>query len=248
VSGRLRARRWTWPGQRHQARARGRATSAYYLIDAGRVVLEREAGVRTGFRRRLAPAARRVPLLLYLGAIVDCRRYWSVWLLMLEALASAWPRWALLPLVVVLIPVASQLARGPDELAGDAAGDAAALAPDGLSRRHPGGVKHPGGGADHAQQSVGVDSLLEALEVRFLANRDERHVSACLAIFSTRRRRLPTDGALVDLARHGIEALNSDLCRQGRRHLSSSSIARGAGTRRSASGWGPSASAASWPT
>ncbi len=180
----------------------------YYLIDAGRVVLEREAGVRTGFRDGLRRAARRVPLLLYLGAIV-LATVLVVWLLMLEALESAWPRWALLPLVVVLIPVASQLAVALTNWLATLLVTPRPLPRMDFSEGIPAGSSTLVVVPTMLSSQSGVDSLLEALEVRFLANRDERVRFGLLTDFlDAPQASLPTDGALVDLARHGIEALN----------------------------------------
>ena len=94
-----------------------------------------------------------------------------------------------------------------------------------------------------------IDDLLEALEIRYLANRETNIHFALLTDFrdaaagdDARRRR-----ARSPLARAGIEALNAEIRRRSRPTSSFCSTARGAGTRRKASGWATSANAASWP-
>ena len=55
-----------------------------------------------------------------------------------------------------------------------------------------------------------MDDLLEALEVRFLANRDENLSFALLTDFrDAAEETTPADAALLERARDGIEALNA---------------------------------------
>jgi len=54
-----------------------------------------------------------------------------------------------------------------------------------------------------------VDELVEALEVRFLANRDDSlHFGLLTDLLDAREATLPEDGALVERARRSVEALN----------------------------------------
>ena len=91
-----------------------------------------------------------------------------------------------------------------------------------------------------------IDDLVEALEVRFLANRDENLRFGLLTDFrDAAAESMPEDGALLEHASRRIDALNALLWR---RCILPASTALGDGTRASASGWDSSASAASSPT
>ena len=95
---------------------------------------------------------------------------------------------------------------------------------------------------------AGVEKLVEALEVRFLANRDANLHFALLTDFpDADQESLPTDERLLQLARDGISALNRTYCRSGiaRTTFSICCIVRAAGIRSNARGWAVSASAAS---
>ena len=92
-----------------------------------------------------------------------------------------------------------------------------------------------------------VERLVEALEVRFLGNRDDHVAFGLLTDLA--------DAAAGDAARKtrpSCASPSSAIARTERevprRVRSSSSTARGAGTPRSASGWATSASGGSWAT
>ena len=75
--------------------------------------------------------------------------------------------------------------------------------------------------------AAGVDELLEALEVRFLANRDENLSFALLSDFrDAAEQSAPSDAALLAHAKRGIEALNA---KYGGEELSSASDRDGNG-------------------
>ena len=91
-----------------------------------------------------------------------------------------------------------------------------------------------------------IEDLVEALEVRFLANRDENlHFGLLTDFRDAIEETLPEDEPLLQLARQRIEELNEKYRNRNRRYVSSSSIAPAAGIRGSGSGWGTSASAGS---
>ena len=57
--------------------------------------------------------------------------------------------------------------------------------------------------------AVGVEELLEGLEVRYLANRDEHlHFALLTDLRDASQESLPADADLIRIAREGIEALN----------------------------------------
>ena len=92
-----------------------------------------------------------------------------------------------------------------------------------------------------------IEDLVEALEVRFLANRDDNlHFGLLTDFQDAAEETLPEDEALVLLARQRIEELNEKYGKRATR--SSFSIARADGIPRTGSGWDTSASAVSFRT
>ncbi|MGV8960146.1 MAG: GH36-type glycosyl hydrolase domain-containing protein [Stenotrophomonas sp.] len=181
----------------------------FYLIDHGRAALQRQLGVRLGYREAWQQRLTRRPLRFYLGAMV------------LLTLGFCWPllhslarngidaHWRLL-LAVPLALAASQLAIGlVNWLA------SIVLKPQMLPR-----MDYSKGLPGHKRSLVvvpcmfsrlqDVDELVEGLEVRFLANRDDYLHFALLTDFSDAHSEvLADDAAILDRARHGIERLNA---------------------------------------
>lgn len=184
----------------------------YYLVDRGRGLLEKSVGYRRTFRDYLQNFGSRFQLPLFWGGML------TVWagLLALVALTAHWQgvlgsslslSWWV-PLVLLAI-CGTQFAvsiinwicgllvspRPIDRL------DFSAEIPVEYQTI----VVVP----TMLTSPRGIESLLEQLEVRFLANRD-RHLSyALLTDFSDAdQERLPSDEQLTTLARQGIELLN----------------------------------------
>jgi cellobiose phosphorylase len=180
----------------------------YYLIDQGRPLLERTVGCRLSWKCRVGRAGRRRRLLLYLGPI-----------LMLSLLAAAgvfaavgfdpgdWRTWLLAPpLVIGVSALASALVNLLVTLA---------LPPRALPR-----LDFSKGIPDTQRTMVivptllsrlqDVDDLLEALEIRYLGNRDANLFFALLTDFhDASEQTLPEDEALLAYARGAVEALNA---------------------------------------
>ena len=95
-----------------------------------------------------------------------------------------------------------------------------------------------------------IEDLIEALEVRFLANRDDNlHFGLLTDFRDAHEETLPEDEPLLLLARNRIEELNEKYrsAKAAPKAMPSScSIARAAGIPRSGCGWVTSASAGSW--
>ena len=199
------------------AGAGGRAAHVgYYLIDAGRLKLERAAEVRAGYAERLRRLARRVPLLLYLGAIALITAL-VAGMLLREALGAGWPAWALLPLGVLTLPVASQLGVTLANWMATLLVTPRPLPRMDFSEGIPPQSRTLVVVPTMLSSAAGVESLLEALEVRFLANRDDSVLFGLLTDFlDAAEESLPTDGALVEQARDGVEALNATYATAGR--------------------------------
>ncbi|MDO8270947.1 MAG: glucoamylase family protein, partial [Gammaproteobacteria bacterium] len=181
----------------------------YYLIDHGRHDLERAVGCRLAWKVRVIRAIRQVCLPLYLGAI-----------LLLTALATAislssFDRldpgdWHIGFLVFPLIIAASALAVSLVNLL-----VTLALPPRALPR-----LDFSHGIPDSHRTMVvvptllaspqNVDALLEAMEIRYLGNRDPNLFFALLTDFhDAPEQTLPGDAALLAYARAAVEALNA---------------------------------------
>ena len=91
-----------------------------------------------------------------------------------------------------------------------------------------------------------IEDLVEALEVRFLANRDDHLHFGLLTDFPDAiEETLPEDEPLLRLAQQRIEALNEKYSGIGRRHFLPLSSPAAGTIRATGSGWATSASAAS---
>ena len=182
--------------------------AGHWLIAAGRPALERELGVRAPLAERLRRGFDRAPLPIYLGLLAVLTFAFAQPLLATAA-RDGFPLWTLLAVALPAALVASQLALSLlNWLA------TLSLHPQRLPR-----MDYADGIPAEARTLVAVPCLLgdahdveaqiEALEVRFLGNRDERLHFALLTDFGDAdAETLPGDDALLRLARLRIEALN----------------------------------------
>ena len=181
----------------------------YYLVDQGRADLETLAQVRLSLLARVRRAAGGSPLPLYLGAITLITGV-PVAGLLLAARTDGAAHWLLLSLSVVALLAISQLAVAlvnglvmllvsprPLPRMAFSTGIPAQLrtlvvVPSMLTGRRD------------------VEPLVEALEVRFLANRDTNLHFGLLTDFADAPEEvLDDDAGLLELAREKIEALNA---------------------------------------
>ncbi|MGK2952613.1 MAG: cyclic beta 1-2 glucan synthetase, partial [Thiobacillus sp.] len=180
----------------------------YYLIDRGRPHLERAVGCRLSLRSSISRAGRHVRLPLYLGPIL------LLTLLATAAVLSAlggldpadWRFWLLaLPLVIAASALAVPLVNLLITLV---------LPPRALPR-----MDFSKGIPDsHCTMVIvptllaspqDVDDLLEAMEIRYLGNRDPNLFFALLTDFrDAAEETQPDDDALLAYARAAVEALN----------------------------------------
>ncbi|MGB2943349.1 MAG: cyclic beta 1-2 glucan synthetase, partial [Candidatus Macondimonas sp.] len=180
----------------------------YYLIDAGRAQLERAVQMR----RSPLVAARRAlghsPLPVYLGGIVLLTALVTTVLLMGMPMAEM-PRWAWAPIGMLAVLAASQLAGTLVNWF-----SSLLVTPHPLPR-----MDFSQGIPPQARTLVvvptlltspsGVEALIEALEVRFLANRDDHLHFALLTDFvDAQQETLAMDATLLQLAEQRIAALN----------------------------------------
>ena len=180
----------------------------FYLIDKGFPQLERTAEVRLSPLEALARRSRRFPLLLYLGTITLMTAIFTGSLLA-KAHAGGYPDW-----LFALMGFLSLL--GGSQLAVALVNWLATL----LVTPHPlprmdftEGIPEE----SHAlvviptmlTSAPDIEDLVEALEVRFLANRDDNLYFGLLTDFrDALEETLPEDEPLLRLARKRIEELN----------------------------------------
>jgi len=180
----------------------------FYLMDKGLDLLEQSAGVRRSFIEAIRKAIHRSPLLFYLGAIgaltaiftgcllaeahsTGLRGPWlwltgMVSLLCVSQLAIALVNWLTMRLVVPHPLPRMDFSKGiPPEFS------TLVVVPTMLTG------------------SESIEHLMDALEIRFLANRDDNLRFGLLTDFRDAGKELmPDDGPLTLLARQGIEGLN----------------------------------------
>ena len=180
----------------------------YYLIDRGLNQLEKMVGPRLSLLTKIRREVGRIPLVLHVGSILTLTFLFTAFLVaraqeagisgwqlgvlgVLAAfctsqLGSALTNWVALLLVTPKLLPRMDFAKGlPEEMR------TMVVIPTMLT------------------SAQNIESLLEALEVRFLGNNDPFIHFALLTDFSdAETETLPTDEELVQQARAGIEALN----------------------------------------
>ncbi len=180
----------------------------YYLIDKGLAQLERLAGVRASITESLRKASSRFPLFLYLGAIILIT---SIFFggLAAKARGAGLEPWLLLATGILSLLCASQLAVAVVNWLATLL-----VAPHSLPRMDfsegiPSEARTLAIVPTMLTSTQGIEHLIEALEVRFLANRDNNLLFGLLTDFQDASEEiLPEDGPLVLLARQRIEELN----------------------------------------
>ncbi len=180
----------------------------YFLVDRGRRRLEQRLGIRPSLRERARRSFDRAPLPIYLG-LLALLTFAFAQPLITAAARNPLPPWALIALAVPAAILASQLGLSLlNWLA------TLTIAPRQLPR-----MDYSHGIPSSARTLVAipslfastqdVEALIEALEVRFLGNRDEHLHFALLTDFADAdSETLPGDDALLRLAQRRIEALN----------------------------------------
>ncbi|MBL8968995.1 MAG: carbohydrate-binding protein [Myxococcales bacterium] len=197
-----------------------RAHVGWYLVDAGRPALEAAVGMRPGLNQRLRRAAQQRRFALYIVAVVGLTLGLgaTAWSLAFAGPAAALPGWVRAAALGLLMLASSQLALALVHWA------ATLLARPGLLPRldfsagipaaHRTAVAVPTLLTDPAE----VDHLLDAMEVRYLANRDPQLAFVLLTDFrDAAEEQLDGDAALLERARAGVLALNARHAEPGRR-------------------------------
>ncbi len=181
----------------------------YYLIDKGLPELERIAEMRHPLAESMRRMAARFPLFLYLGGVALITAVVTAGLCA-QAQAVGIADGVLLTVCILSLLASSQLAVAMVNWLATLL-----VKPQPLPR-----MDYSDGIPPTSRTLVvvptmltsvaGIDDLVEALEVRFLANRDDRLHFALLTDFrDAKEESLPEDGSLVQLARTRIGELNA---------------------------------------
>src|SRR5438034_3318839 len=189
----------------------------FYLIDKGLPELEGAAGVKHSIFAALRRIGGRFSLPLYLGAIVLFSATLTAGLAANAYVAGASGGFLTLVIVLSLLATSQLAVTTVNWLA------TLLVTPHSLPR-----MDFSGGIAPESRTLVvvptiltsarGVEELVEALEVRFLANRDPHLHFGLLTDFSdAREESLPADAALLRLAETRINELNRTYRREERR-------------------------------
>ncbi|MBK1724809.1 glycoside hydrolase family 94 protein [Thiocystis violacea] len=181
----------------------------FYLIDRGLAQLERRARAGLGLLESLQRRGRRSPLVLYLGGIVLLTTLFATGLLG-QAQSDGMRHWLLLLLLVPAVLGASQLAVALVNWLATLLATPSALPRMDFSAGIPAESRTLVVTPTMLTSAAGVEALLEALEVRYLANQDvSLHFGLLTDVRDAPSQTLPEDAALVRLAEQGIAALNA---------------------------------------
>jgi cyclic beta-1,2-glucan synthetase len=180
----------------------------YYLIDQGLAELEAATQARLTPAAMLRRWASRFPLLLYLGAITLGTLPLAVGLLM-AARAQGLADWALPPLALLALLASSQLAVALVNWLVTLLASPHPLPRMDFSKGIPSTLRTLVVVPTLLISPRGIANLIEALEVRFLANRDGNlHFGLLTDFRDAAEETLAEDATLLHLAQEGIEALN----------------------------------------
>ena len=180
----------------------------FYLIGRGRSRLEHAAAMRPAPVAATHRAARRIALPLYLGSIAAITGTLAVALSAGTAGAALGDEARILVGMLLLLAASQPAVAMTNWLA------TLFVAPRPLPRMDfSQGIPAPSRTLVVVPTmlacAAGIDALIEALEVRFLANQDERlHFGLLTDFLDAAAAVLPDDAKLVALARQGIERLN----------------------------------------
>jgi cyclic beta-1,2-glucan synthetase len=188
----------------------------YYLIDRGRIALERRVKMRSSLWRAIRRIGRRQPLFFYVLGI------WAITLGTAAAFLDVfglWPAsplgWGVLvpPLVLAATHLGVALTNWVVTLIASPSRLPRLDFSDGIPPEHRTMVVVP----TMLSDADGVKELLEGLEIRYLANRDDNLHFALLTDFTdARQETMPEDADLLQMAREGVVALNRKYDAQAR--------------------------------
>ncbi|MGK2941504.1 MAG: GH36-type glycosyl hydrolase domain-containing protein [Immundisolibacter sp.] len=180
----------------------------YYLIDLGRAELERAVRVRRSPVAAVRRAAGRHPLPLYLGGVALITAI-ITGILLTRVLGAGLPEWTLWPIGILALLVASQLAGSLVNWLASLLVTPHPLPRMDFSKGIPPQARTLVVVPTLLTSTSGIEELVEALEVRFLANRDaQMHFGLLTDLADADQEALPQDQPLLELACARIAALN----------------------------------------
>jgi cellobiose phosphorylase len=180
----------------------------FHLIDRGRAALEQSLQIRPTLAESLHRGFDKAPLPIYLGVLALLTLGFAEPLVQAAA-HDHLPLWALIALAIPATILASQLGMSLLNWVATLS-----IAPQQLPRMDyshgiPASARTLVAVPSMFASAADIEELVEALEVRYLANRDEHLHFALLTDFTDAdSETLPGDEALLQLARRRIEALN----------------------------------------
>ena len=180
----------------------------FYLIDKGLSRLEQALEVRHSLSEHLLRGIRRVPLLFYLGTITLVTAIFTGGLLA-KAHVGALPGWAIALIVPLTVLSVSQLAVALVNWLATLLATPHPLPRLDFSKGIPTEFRTLVVVPTMLGSTQNIEDLIEALEVRFLANRNANlHFGLLTDFRDAEEETLPEDEPLVRLARQRIEELN----------------------------------------
>lgn len=187
----------------------------FYLLDKGRRQLEQRLGVRPSLAERLRRGFDKAPLPIYLS-LLALLTFLLAGSLVRTAVDDRLPRWALIAVAIPAVILASQLALSLLNWLFTLTITPRPLPRLDYSQGIPADARTMVVIPSMLSSEQDLDELVEALEVRFLANRDPNLHFALLtdftdAISETR----PEDEALLQTAQQRIDALNEKYANTG---------------------------------
>ena len=180
----------------------------FYLIGPGLPQLESAVSVRHSFLESVRRAACRMPLTIYLGGVIVIAGLLAG-SLVIRAIPAGLPLWAMILLSLVALLATSQLAVSLVNWAASLLVSPQSLPKMDFSEGIPPASRTLVVVPTMLTSAAGIDSLIEALEVRFLANRDASlHFALLTDFLDAGQETLPEDAALMQLAAQKIDELN----------------------------------------
>ncbi len=180
----------------------------YYLIDKGLSQLKRTAEVRLSIAEAVQRTGRRFPLLLYLGTIVLLTLVFAGSLLA-KAHAGGLHDWMLALLAILVVLCVSHLAIALVNWMATLLATPQLLPRMDFSEGIPSQFRTLAVVPTMLASAQNIEDLVEAMEVRFLANRDAKlHFGLLTDFRDAHEETLPEDEPLLRLAQKGIEELN----------------------------------------
>ncbi|RJQ48868.1 MAG: cyclic beta 1-2 glucan synthetase, partial [Desulfobacteraceae bacterium] len=180
----------------------------FYLIDEGLRQLEETAQGRRSFFEAPRRLSRRFPLLLYLGVIALITAFFT-WSLSAKAHAMGYPDWLIALIGLPLLLGASHPAVALANWLATLLTTPRLLPRMDFSEGIPSESRALAVIPTMLTSAQNIEDLVEALEVRFLANRDEHlHFGLLTDFDDAQEETLPEDEPLLRLAQERIEGLN----------------------------------------